>query len=101
MTYRSKWKNIVHAVLTNSPGRIICKEKVHQQRQHRQDDADGRGQLEFAFEEHLISLLSAPNPAELIQRQRFGQINQAYLRCPATSRTSNARLIFEEYMFSP
>jgi hypothetical protein len=27
---------------------------VHEQREHRQDDADGRGQLEFAFEEHLI-----------------------------------------------
>jgi hypothetical protein len=45
---------------------------VHEQRQHRQDDADGRGQLEFAFEEHLIvSLLSAPSPDERTQGQQF------------------------------
>lgn len=53
----------MQAVLCDPPGRVICEEKVHQQRQHRQDDADGRGQLEFTLEEHLIASLSAPNPS--------------------------------------
>jgi hypothetical protein len=67
---------------------------VHEQRQHRQDDADGRGQLEFAFEEHLIvSLLPAPSPDERVQGQQFSKkITQAYLRRPNKLQAGTTRL---------
>ena len=44
----------MQAVLGDPTGGIVGEEEVQEQREHREDDADRRGQLELAFEEHLI-----------------------------------------------